>query len=115
MVAWTDDLNIDHRVSPGEAHQRLGLVERKHQVLRKAIELYLEDQKVEGFDGIRQALTYIMPQLNSQTTVAGYSPTQWVLAINLRYPGFCCRWRSHLSISPKAPRLKSPCTRETLP
>ena len=38
MVAWTHDLNIDHRISPGEAHQRIGLVEQKHQVLFKAIE-----------------------------------------------------------------------------
>lgn len=79
MVAWTRDLNIDHCISPAKAHQRIGLVEWKHQVLRKSVELYLEDQKVDGSDGIRQAPTYIVPQSNSQMTAAGYSPLQWVL------------------------------------
>ena len=88
MVAWIDDLIIKYRISPGEAQQRLRLVDRKHQVFRKAIELYLEDQKVESFDAIRQALTYIMPQFNSQMTVAGYNPTQSALNYQPQVPAF---------------------------
>ena len=59
-----DSLSINHEVAPGEAHTRMSLVERRPAVLRKAIEVYI---------------TYILPQLNAQPTVAGYSPSQWLL------------------------------------
>ena len=45
--AWTTSWGIDHQVAPGEAHERLALVERRHAVLRKAIEVYLNDRKLE--------------------------------------------------------------------
>ena len=41
MEAWTTSWGIEHQVAPGEAHERLALVERRHAVLRKAIEIYL--------------------------------------------------------------------------
>ena len=34
---------------------------------------------MHGPEGIRMALAYILPQLNGQPTVAGFSPSQWVL------------------------------------
>ena len=47
----------------------------------------MHDLKLEGREGIRQALTYILPQLNAQPTVAGFSPTQWVLGYQPAQPG----------------------------
>ena len=79
MAEWTDSLSINHEVAPGEAHTRMSLVERRHAVLRKAIEVYISDLDLHGPDGLRTALTYILPQLNAQPTVAGYSPSQWLL------------------------------------
>ena len=38
MQTWTTSWGPDHQVAPGEAHERLALVERRHAVLRKAVE-----------------------------------------------------------------------------
>ena len=76
---WTSVHGVEHIVAPGEAHERLAIVERRHAVLRKAVEIYLDDLKLDHADGIREALTYCIPQLNSSPSVAGFSPSQWVL------------------------------------
>ena len=57
MLAW----NIQHMISPGEAHTRLGIVERRHSVLRKAVEIYMGDLDLHTVDGLRQALAYVLP------------------------------------------------------
>ena len=75
------------RGGPGEAHNRLALVERRHAVLRKAIEIYLEEMKMEDDNGVRKALTYVLPQVNAAPTVAGFSPCQWLLGKQVRLPG----------------------------
>ena len=87
MNAWTTTNSVLHDVAPGEAHTRLALVERRHQVLRKAVEIFLTDRSLEGTSGIRSALTYVLPQINASPTVAGFSPTQWVLGRQVRLPG----------------------------
>ena len=79
MSDWTDAHSIFHEVAPGEAHTRLSLVERRHAVLRKSLEVYMMDLDLHGPDGLRTALTYILPQLNAQPTVSGFSPSQWLL------------------------------------
>ena len=79
--------NILHTVVPGEAHTRMGAVERRHQVLRKAVEIFLNDKGLANVDGLRQALAYVLPQVNSSPTVAGYSPTQWVLGYQPDFAG----------------------------
>ena len=79
MALWTDEHSIRHDVAPREAHTRLSLVERRHAVLRKSVEVYMQDLQLHGADGIRSALTYIVPQQNAQPTVSGYSPSQWLL------------------------------------
>ena len=84
---WTDEHSILHNVAPGEAHERLGHVERRHSVLRKALEVYMHDLSLEDRDGVKQALAYVLPQLNAQPTVSGYSPTQWVLGYQPAQPG----------------------------
>ena len=78
MEQWTNFNSVEHEVA-GEAHSRLALVERRHSVLRKAIELYLEEMKMDDDNGVRKALTYVLPQVNSAPTVAGFSPCQWLL------------------------------------
>ena len=87
MEEWTNFNSVEHEVAPGEAHNRLALVERRHAVLRKAIEIYLEDMKLDDQQGIRKALTYVLPQVNATPSVAGYSPSQWLLGKQIRLPG----------------------------
>ncbi len=87
MEEWTNFHGVEHEVAPGEAHSRLALVERRHAVLRKSIEVYLTDLQKEGVQAIREALTYIMPQINATPSVAGFSPTQWVIGKQVRLPG----------------------------
>ncbi len=87
MEEWTNFNSVEHEVAPGEAHNRLALVERRHAVLRKAIEIYLEDMKLDDQLGVRKALTYVLPQVNATPSVAGYSPSQWLLGKQIRIPG----------------------------
>ena len=84
---WCGNHSVEHLVAPGEAHNRLGVVERRHAVLRKAVEIYMTDLNLDDIDGLRQALTYVIPQSNAQPTVAGFSPTQWVLGFQPNAPG----------------------------
>ena len=87
MVDWTSNHNVNHTIAPGEAHTRLSLVERRHSVLRKAIEIFMADLKLSGHKGLRQALVYVVPQLNATPSVAGFSPTQWLLGRQVHLPG----------------------------
>ena len=87
MLAWTSSMNIQHMISPGEAHTRLGIVERRHSILRKAVEIYMDDLDLHTVDGLRQALAYVLPQINSTPSVAGFSPSQWVLGFQPDFPG----------------------------
>ena len=57
---WTDSQSLQHVVAAGEAHEQLALVERRHAVLRKALEVYLMDFGLEGANAIRQALSYVL-------------------------------------------------------
>ena len=63
---FTDEHSIQHTVAPGEAHERLSLVERRHAVLRKSCELYLKETGQEGGNAARESLIYVVPQLNAQ-------------------------------------------------
>ena len=87
MLAWTSGHNIHHLIAPGEAHTRLSLVERRHAILRKAVEIYMDDLGLTSIDGLRQALAYVLPQVNSNPNVAGFSPAQWVLGFQPKFPG----------------------------
>ena len=87
MMTWAANHNIQHMISPGEAHTRLSLVERRHQILRKSLEVYLDDMKLSTINGLREALAYTLPQINSTPSVAGYSPSQWVIGYQPDFPG----------------------------
>ncbi len=87
MMTWAANHNVQHMISPGEAHTRLALVERRHAVLRESVEIYMDDLELTSIDGLRQALAYVLPQINSTPTVAGFSPSQWVLGFQPNFPG----------------------------
>ena len=87
FTRFTDELALQHTVAPGEAHERLALVERRHAVLRKSCELYLRETAQEGGSAIREALIYVVPQLNAQPNASGYSPSQWLLGQQPHFPG----------------------------
>ena len=87
FAEWSDTHAIHHVVAPGEAREKLALVERRHALLRKAVEIYLADLELEAAVAIRQALVYIIPQMNASPTSSGFSPTQWVLGQQPHFPG----------------------------
>lgn len=81
-------------VSPGQSHTRLAILERRHQVTRRTLELYLSDQEQgdvllphEPRERLIQALCYEIPQINRSTNVRGYNPVQWVLGYTPHVPG----------------------------
>ena len=79
FMEWTTQNDVTHEVAPGEAHTRLSVVERRHQILRKSVEVFMHDLSLHGVDGIKKALVYVLPQINAHPSVAGFSPSQWVL------------------------------------
>ena len=50
----------------------------------------MTDRNLDNTTGVRMALTYVLPQINSSTTVAGFSPMQWVLGKQVTLPGKLC-------------------------
>ena len=87
MDEWTTTHGLQHKVAPGEAHERLAIVERRHALIRKAVEIYLDDVKVDHVEGIKEALTFVVSQLNATPMVAGFSPSQWVLGYQASLAG----------------------------
>ena len=89
---WTSDHGIQLKISPGQAHTRLGILERRHQVLRRGIELFTAaqqqkqdvDQRVSIREQIAQALCYAIPQINHASNVQGFSPA---IGMQPRIPG----------------------------
>ena len=57
LKAWTSDHGVDLIISPGQAHTRLSLVERRHQVLRKATELFIADYSIDKDMFLKEILT----------------------------------------------------------
>ena len=66
------------------------------------------DLDLHGPDGIRTALTYILPQLNAQPTVSGFSPAQWLLGYQPTVL-LIILTRSHRCICPVVPPSKKLC------
>ena len=94
VKSWCSEQGVELRISPGQSHTRLAILERRHQVTRRALELYLADQEqgnvlqpVEPREKLIQALRYVVPQINRSTNVRGYSPVQWVLGYTPHIPG----------------------------
>ena len=94
VKSWCSENGIQLQISPGQSHTRLAILERRHQVTRRAIELYIADQEqgdvlqpYEPRERLIQALCYVIPQINRGTNVRGYSPVQWVLGYTPHVPG----------------------------
>ena len=61
-----DERGIELQVVPGEAHVRLGIIERHHLVMRAAIETYMETEKLElTIQNVREAVDHVAPALNT--------------------------------------------------
>ena len=102
--AFRDDVtehDVELIISPGEANNRLAQLERRHHVLRRSIEIYMADHQMDNLDGFKEALTYVIPQINSTLSVGGFSPTQWVIGHLPHLPGSLLD--SHVNISHLSP------------
>ncbi|CAE6924520.1 GIP [Symbiodinium sp. CCMP2592] len=75
---WASDHGVTLEVAPAECHSWLGSVERKHQVVRRAIELFMDDRGEKSFSNLKDALVYIPGQINNMSFVRGFTPNQWV-------------------------------------
>ena len=87
MRQWASENNCELMISPGQAHERLSILERRHQVVRRAVELFLLETKGYTDEGIIQALCYVMPQVNRMPNVHGFSPLQWTVGYTPNMPG----------------------------
>ena len=74
-------------ISPGQAHERLAIIERRHQVIRRSLDLFLLESEDYTPEGVINALNYVIPQVNRMPNVQGYSPLQWTLGYNPHIPG----------------------------
>ena len=72
MDEWTAAHGIKHSVAPGEAHERLALVERRRAVIRKSFEVFLDDVSADGPSGIQEALSCIIPQMKALCGGTGF-------------------------------------------
>ena len=87
LKTWAGQHSIQMMISPGQAHERLAIIERRHQVIRRALDLFLLESKDYTPEGIINALNYVIPQVNRMPNVQGYSPLQWTLGYNPHVPG----------------------------
>ena len=76
---WCSDHGVELEIAPAEAHSWLGAVERRHQVVRRSLELYMEDRQDRTRTGLREAAIFVPGQINLLSSVKGFSPAQWVL------------------------------------
>ena len=81
---WAESHGVHTHVAPPEAHHRLGPVERRHAVLREALEKYINHAVTEGkrtpnLKLLQEALCFVPNQINTLAYTRGYSSTQWVL------------------------------------
>ena len=89
MREWCCEQGILLQISPGQAHTRLAVLERRHQVTRRAVTLFLQGNPslAEAPDGLVTALNYVIPQINRSPNVCGFSPIQWTLGYTPHVPG----------------------------
>ena len=66
-------------VAPAETHNWLGVVERRHQVVRRALGLYMDDNGGHTLSVLKDAAIYVPPKINGMSFTRGFTPTQWVL------------------------------------
>ena len=89
MRQWCTEQAVDLKISPGESHTRLAILERRHQVVRRALTSFLTDNPAiaETPEAMVTALCYVIPQVNRMPNVSGYSPVQWAMGYTPHIPG----------------------------
>ena len=89
MREWCTEQGIQLQVSPGQSHTRLAILERRHQVTRRAVTLFLQANPSIAAEpeGLVTALNYVIPQINRAPNVCGFSPIQWTLGYTPHIPG----------------------------
>ena len=86
-MAWAEEHAIEMKISPGQSHTRTSVVERRHQLLRKSMQLFMKENELNNLDGVQDALSWVIPTLNDHTFVNGFSPTQLALGRQPNVPG----------------------------
>ena len=76
---WCSEHGIMLEIAPAESHNWLGSIERKHQVVRKAVELYMAEKGKKTRKTLLEAAIYCPGQINSLSYTRGFTPAQWVL------------------------------------
>ncbi|CAE7220782.1 spa [Symbiodinium microadriaticum] len=76
---WCADHNVTIEVAPAEAHSWLGACERRHQVVRRALELYMDEKGERTVKTLAEAAIYVPGQVNNLSFVKGFTPHQWVM------------------------------------
>ena len=89
MREWCTEQGIKLMISPGQSHTRLAILERKHQVTRRAVSIFLQANPAVAADpdGLVTALSNAVPQINRTPHVCGFSPIQWTLGYTPHIPG----------------------------
>ena len=82
---WASSRGITIEVQPAEAHSWLGVVERKHQVIRRALELYQDAVGKHDKETLKEAAIYVPHAVNQLSFHKGFSPQQWVLGKSTTY------------------------------
>ena len=90
---WAASRGIELEVQPAENHPWLSVVERKRQVVRRALELYQDDIGKHDVAALKEACIYVPHSINQLSFHRGFSPQQWVLGKAMNYtPWF--KWRN---------------------
>lgn len=56
IATWAENHDIELKISPGQVHTRTSLVERRHQLLRRSIQIYMDENSEVGAEGVKNAL-----------------------------------------------------------
>ena len=78
---WAASRGIEIEVQPAESHSWLSVVERKHQVVRRALEPYQDDIGQH----VKEAAVYVPHSISHLSFHRGFSPQQWVLGKTMNY------------------------------
>ena len=83
FATWADNHDIELKTSPDQVHTRTNVVERRHQLLRRAVQIYMDGTEISGIEAVHGALTWVEPSLNEHTFVNGFTPTQLAMGRTL--------------------------------
>ena len=95
FATWAENHDIELKISPGQVHTRTSVVERRHQLLRRAVQIYMDDNEIAGVDALHEALNWVVPSLNEHTFVNGFTPTQLAMGRQPAVPGLMSEERTN--------------------